>query len=67
MADRTSIFWQPSIDEFKNLILKSRTLKEVIQKFDLIPSAGHYKTLNKRIKEDNSGLHTHDGVQTEIR
>ena len=53
MADRTSIFWQPSIDEFKNLILKSRTLKEVIQKFDLIPSAGHYKTLNKRIKEDN--------------
>lgn len=53
MKRRTSIIWLTPIDEFKEIVNNSLTIKEIISKLGLEFCPSHYKTINKRISEEN--------------
>ena len=54
MRKRSSIVWKISKQDLKELISKSETYKEVLSELGLVSrTGGNYKTLKKRIQEEN--------------
>lgn len=54
--NKKSKIWTTPLDEFKEIINLSSSLKEVLIKIGIEPQAGNYKTLNKRIKFENLNI-----------
>jgi len=50
---RTSIVWQISKEELEKIVKKSKSLAEIIKHFGLVIASGNYKTLKKRLNEEN--------------
>ena len=50
---RTSIIWSVSKQEFQNICSNSNSLADILRHFNLHTGAGNYKTLKRRIEEDN--------------
>jgi len=53
---RTSIIWKLSKEEFQTLVNECYSLADILRKFNLHVGAGNYKTLRKRIKEEEINL-----------
>ena len=53
MSRRTSLIWQIQKKELETIINKSDTLREVLNHFGLENKGGNYKTLKRRLEEDN--------------
>jgi hypothetical protein len=52
MGKRRSPIWQLDIDEFKALIRRSTSYREILNEFGFSPKGGNLKTLKMRIEED---------------
>jgi len=52
MRKRTSIIWQMPSEKFKELVEESKSLSQIIKHFGFVTSVGNYKTLKKRLKEE---------------
>lgn len=50
---KTSPIWTIDKKEFKKICKKSNSLAEILRQFNLHEGAGNYKTLKKRIEEEN--------------
>ena len=53
MRKRTSIIWKISIEELKKIVKKSNSLSEIIRHFGMTVASGNYRTLKKRLNEEN--------------
>jgi len=51
MAHRTSPIWKMSSEDFRNLVSKSKSYREVL-KYWLLNHSGNYKTIQQRIREE---------------
>lgn len=50
---KTSVIWKPTREEFQAIVKSSKSLAEILRVFNIHVGAGNYKTLKKRIKDDN--------------
>jgi len=63
MRKRTSIIWTLPKDNFQKIIENYKSLADILRHFGLHVGAGNYKTLKKRIKEDQIDIsHIHLGI-----
>jgi Zn finger protein HypA/HybF involved in hydrogenase expression len=53
MPTRTSPLWQPSREEFADLVTRSRTITEVLAHFGLQNQGANSRTFHRRIQEEN--------------
>jgi transposase-like protein len=53
MGNRTSIFWKISREELVKVVANSNSLSDIVRSFNLVVAGSHYKTLKKRLQEDN--------------
>lgn len=53
---RTSIIWELSKEDFTLLIKNCRTIAEVLNFFGLLNKGGNYRTLKKRLQEENISI-----------
>ena len=53
MRKRTSIVWQIPKEEFAKIITNSKTVADILRHFGLPTKGSSYKTIKKRIQEDN--------------
>lgn len=53
MRKRTSIIWKISLEELKKIVIKSNSIAGIIRHFGLVIASGNYKTLKKRLDENN--------------
>ena len=53
MRKRASIIWKISTKEFKKVVIKSNSFAEIMRHFGLVVASANYKTLRKRLDEEN--------------
>jgi len=53
MRKRTSIIWKIPLEEFKKIVKSSNSLADILKHFGFVLASGNYKTLKKRLNEDN--------------
>jgi len=52
-----------TVDQLKNAVKVSRSIREVLQKLGIVPAGGNYATIKKRIKKYNIDI-SHFGGQS---
>lgn len=67
MSNRTkrSIIWKQNKTEFQELVKRCSTLADILRTFNLHVGAGNYKTLRRRIEQENINIaHIPTGINS---
>lgn len=56
MRQKTSIIWKPNREEFQTIVNQYNSLADILRYFGLHAGAGNYKTIKKRLKEEDINI-----------